>query len=137
MTPSKVLVSAYLRTSETAAPFCARFRVAPEVHPALHEFSTIDPELLAGMNGEQRRPIADAYWKEADPTKRMGALAETFEQFECRVREFMPELDSIPDRTVMFGHGMWFGLLVWKLLGFNAVDSLGMKAFLYMGGEAL
>jgi hypothetical protein len=29
----------------------------------------------------------------------------------------------------MFGHGMWFGLLVWKPLGFTATDSLGMKAF--------
>ncbi|MDQ2734374.1 MAG: hypothetical protein M3Y55_05145, partial [Pseudomonadota bacterium] len=31
--------------------------------------------------------------------------------------------------TVLFGHGIWFGLLSWKLLGFRADDSGGMKAF--------
>jgi len=41
-------------------------------------------------------------------------VAETFEEFERRLREFMPELDSLRDRAVMFGHGMcgsgfWFG----------------------------
>lgn len=127
--PSKVYVSAYDRTAETAAPFCARVGVQPEVHPTLHEFSTIDPVLLAGMNGEQRRPIADEFWKVSDPQKRMGPAAETYAEFDARVRDFMPELDRIPDGTVMFGHGMWFGLLVWKLLGFDAADGTGMRAF--------
>ena len=33
----------------------------PVVYSQLNEFSSIDPALIQGMNGEQRRPIADAY----------------------------------------------------------------------------
>ena len=127
--PAQVLVSAYSRTHETAAPYCARVGCSPRVHPSLHEFSTIDPALLAGMNGEQRRPIADAYWQAADPAARKGPHAETYEEFDRRVAAFLPELEDLPDRTVLFGHGMWFGLIVWKLLGFSAADGPGMKAF--------
>jgi alpha-ribazole phosphatase len=127
--PSEIWVSAYDRTGETAQPFCEKVGMRPRVHPDIHEFSTIDPDLLAGMNGEQRRPIADAYWRLADPSKRMGVHAETFEEFDARVGEFVARLDDLPNHALLFGHGMWFGLVTWKLLGFSAVDSLGMKAF--------
>lgn len=99
------------------------------VQPLLNELSSIDPALIQGMNGKQRRPIADAYWQAADPTKRMGELADTFIEFEQRVAAFISELDALPDNSVLFGHGIWFGMLTWKLLGFNARDSHGMKAF--------
>lgn len=41
----------------------------------------------------------------------------------------MQKLDGQPDQTVVFGHGMWLGMLVWKLLGFKSADSLAMRAF--------
>jgi alpha-ribazole phosphatase len=126
---SKIFVSEYSRTHETARPFCEKMAMEPYIHPLLHEFSTIDPALLVGMTGEQRRPIADAYWQEAVPTKRMGENAETFNEFEQRVEIFRSELKEIPDGAVLFGHGMWLGMLIWKLLGFSATDSLGMKSF--------
>ena len=59
----------------------------------------------------------------------MGTQAETFAEFEGRVAAFMGKLASLRDRSVMFGHGMWMGLMVWKLLGLSAKDSQGMKAF--------
>jgi alpha-ribazole phosphatase len=127
--PSLILTSEYLRAQDTAQPYCARVGMFAQTHPLLHEFSTIDPDLLEGMNGEQRRPIADAYWQEANPDKRMGINAETFTEFDRRVAAFLPELQQLPDRSVLFGHGMWIGLMVWKLLGFSTADSLGMKAF--------
>lgn len=59
--PSIIYVSEYLRTLETAQPFCEKILVQPKVHSLLNEFSFIDPALIQGKNGEQRRPIAEAY----------------------------------------------------------------------------
>jgi broad specificity phosphatase PhoE len=127
--PSKIVVSEFLRTHETAHPFCNKVSMQPVIHSALNEFSCLDPALIQGMVGEQRRPIAEAYWQAADPEKRMGEQADTFHEFEQRVTAFIPELDSLPNNTVLFGHGIWFALLTWKLLGFSARHPQGMKAF--------
>lgn len=127
--PSLILTSEYLRAQHTAQPYCDRVGMSAQTHPLLHEFSTIDAALLEGMNGEQRRPIADAYWQESNPENRMGANAETFTEFDQRVTAFLSQLQQLPDGSVLFGHGMWIGMLVWKLLGFSASDSTGMKAF--------
>jgi broad specificity phosphatase PhoE len=101
----------------------------PKTQPLLNEFSCIDPARIQGMNGEQRRPIADAYWELGDPAKRLGENADTFQEFEQRVAAFILDLDILPDKTLLFGHGIWFGMLIWKLLGFSANDCEGMKAF--------
>lgn len=127
--PSKIVVSEFLRTHETALPFCDKVSMQPVIHSSLNEFSCLDPALIQGMVGEQRRPIAEAYWQAADPDQRMGEQADTFHEFEQRVTAFIPELDSLPDNTVLFGHGIWFALLTWKLLGFSARHPQGMQAF--------
>ncbi|MDB5894365.1 MAG: Phosphoglycerate mutase [Rhodoferax sp.] len=127
--PSSIVVSKYLRAQDTARPYAARVGMAAQTHPLLHEFSTIDPSLMEGMNGEERRPVADAYWLAADPHLRMGENAETFTEFGQRVDDLIPQLHGMPDGAVVFGHGMWIGMLVWRLLGFKSNDSAGMKAF--------
>ena len=127
--PARVLTSSYLRARQTAAPFCAKANVAPQVHPLLDEFSALDSDRVAGMLGAQRRPIADAYWHASDPAARHGPLAETFAEFNDRVAGFVAELPALPDQTVLFGHGIWFGLLCWQLLGFETEDSAGMREF--------
>jgi broad specificity phosphatase PhoE len=127
--PARVYVSKYVRTQETARPYCARTGAQSEVHPLLHEFSSLDPDRLIGMSGAQRRPIADAYWNMADPDARMGLAAETFKEFTARVDEFLLEMHSLPDRSVLFGHGIWFGMLCWKLAGNRADTSAEMKSF--------
>lgn len=127
--PNLVLVSEHIRTQETAKPFCDRNRHDPVVVPKLNEFSALSHELILGMNGKERRPIANAYWNDADIHRRMGDFADTFTEFNLRVIEFKAMMDQLTDRTVIFGHGIWFGLLVWQLLGFEVFDSLSMKAF--------
>jgi broad specificity phosphatase PhoE len=127
--PSLILTSEYLRAQHTAQPYCERVGVPQQTHPLLHEFSTIDPALLEGMYGEQRRPFVEAYWQEPHPDKRMGEGAETFAEFDERVSAFVPQLQQLPQGAVVFGHGMWIGLLVFKLLGFTSRDIAGMKAF--------
>lgn len=127
--PTAIICSEYLRALRTAQPYTDRVGMHIQTHPLLHEFSTIDPALLEGMNGEQRRLFVEAYWQESDPLKRMGQAAETFAEFDQRVTSFLPELQRIPDGAVLFGHGMWIGMLFWKFLGFRACDTMGMKAF--------
>ena len=127
--PSRVLVSKYLRARETARWFCERVGRAAEMHPLLHEFSALDPSLLEGMTGQERRPIAAAYWQTADPGVRRGPQAETFLEFDARLSAFIEELPRLADRTVLFGHGIWFGLLCWKLMGFAADTPQAMRAF--------
>ena len=128
--PSQIFVSGFLRAQQTAAPFCRRHAQDAIILPVLNEFSTLDPALIQNMNGAERRPIIEAYWQRADPAQRMGEQAESFIEFDARVSSFLPLMAELPDRAVLFGHGMWLGLLIWKLLGFSgACDSLYMKAF--------
>ena len=127
--PAAILVSSYIRTSQTAAPYCHIVGVEPLTHPLLHEFSTVDPALMFGMLGAQRKPFVEEFWRVPSLTKRMGDHAETFSEFNERVTSFLAVMDTFPANTVIFGHGMWIGLLVWHVLGFTCQDDLDMKAF--------
>ena len=128
--PSEILVSPFDRARHTAEPFEARSGRRARVVEALHEFETLDPVLLQGMNAEQRRPITDAYWSDADPASRHGQRAETFFEFAQRVTAFKAlELPMLKDKTVVFEHGMWMSLMVWYLLGFSTNDRLAMQQF--------
>jgi broad specificity phosphatase PhoE len=127
--PSRIMVSPYLRAQQTAEPYLKTLGRHAEVNSLLQEFSALDPELLKGMSGEKRRPIAVAYWNAADPEARWGPNADTFREFDERVTAFIAQLPQLPDRCVLFGHGIWFSLLWWKLRGFGVQDSPAMKAF--------
>ena len=127
--PGLVLSSEFIRTQQTAQPFCEIHQCEFKVEPLLNEFSALSRELIIGMMGNERRPFADAYWAEADVSKRMGVEAETFLEFNNRVAVFLNKMEALPNNTVVFGHGIWFGLLVWLSMGFNAKDSTQMKAF--------
>jgi broad specificity phosphatase PhoE len=127
--PVRILVSKYLRTQQTVQPLCEKTQQHYIVHPLLHEFSALDPSRIAGMTGEQRRPIANAYWDKSDPFIRMGNEAETFMEFNARVAAFIPDLLKLADQTVVVGHGIWFALLFWKLQGNDCAGSSSMKAF--------
>lgn len=127
--PAAVLVSGMARTHQTAAPYCARLGVAPRQHVGLNEFSVIDADLIAGMDGPQRRLFVRDYWANPDPHRRWGTKADTFAEFEVRVRSFIGELDSFAESTVIFGHGIWLGMLHWLLLGNRVRDADDMRAF--------
>lgn len=127
--PSQILVSEYLRTHQTAKPFCDRINSKYQVCTQLNEFSIISHELIEGMIGSQRRPIADAFWSNGDVKKRMGVEADTFVEFSERVNGFIAGMSQLSNNTVLFGHGIWFGMLLWKLMGFAANDQQGMIGF--------
>jgi alpha-ribazole phosphatase len=128
--PTRVLASPFVRATDTARPYADRNSLTIEPEPLLQEFDMIDPALIAGMDQAQRRPVADAFWQEADPDKRMGDQAETFRAFAGRVSSFLADhLPDLPDQTVCFGHGIWIGMVAWQLLGFTAVDGQAMRGF--------
>jgi len=127
--PAAVQVSCFIRTRLTADPFCERCSQQIEVNPYLHEFSLIDPALIEGLDGEQRKPFVKAYWDDPDPHRRHGAESDTFAEFAARVGEFLEQMDTLPDGTVIFGHGIWFALLLWRLLGYRVIDTADMRAF--------
>ncbi|MDO5692714.1 MAG: histidine phosphatase family protein [Pseudomonadota bacterium] len=128
--PALVLTSPFLRAQQTATPYCERTGMAARVETLLQEFDAIDPALLQGMDGAQRRPIADAFWQASDAHARMGGAAETFHEFGQRVQRFIDDvLPTLPDGTVAFGHGQWIAMLCWKLLGLGLDDGAAMRRF--------
>ena len=130
VTPLAIIASPFLRAQETATPYARQHAQPIQTLSLLHEFETIDPQLLEGMTGKERAPIVDAYWGAAEPDQRMGSAAETFREFAGRVTAFRTmELPFLADRTVIFGHGMWTAMLIWQLMGYSTDDSYSMKAF--------
>lgn len=128
--PSGVLVSPFERAQDTCQPYCSKLGIEPQIVHSLHEFETIDPDLMQGMTGAERAPLVDAYWKESDVNKRMGPRAESFAEFVQRVESFRTTaLPQLEDGTVIFGHGMWIALLCWLELGFTTGDGYAMQSF--------
>lgn len=124
-----VHVSHFDRARSTAQAFCALTGRDAQVHPLLHEFSAIDPARIAGLTGEQRRPLTEAYWARGDRDHRMGDEADTFAEFVARIDTFIDAMSTLDDDSVLFGHGIWFGLLAWRLMGFAADTPDDMRAF--------
>lgn len=127
--PTLILSSTYVRALETARPFSDKTGCPITPHPLLHEFSALDAGLIEGMVTAQRRPMADAFWSAADPELRHGPGSETFREFSERVAGFAGELAYLPPDTVLFGHGIWFALLCWKLWGFKGAEATVMQEF--------
>ena len=128
--PRLILTSPYVRAQQTAVPYCTRCGL--QAHPAdlLHEFDAFAFHLIAGMTGEQRRPVTAEFWGKADPLLRTGSDKENFTEFAARVQAFEHiVLPVLPPETVIFGHGTWIALLVWRLLGFNPQAEHGMRRF--------
>ena len=124
-----VYTSELRRTHETAAPYCRAHGITPQALPLLNEFSCLAFELIRGMDGAALRPLADAYWQRADPQECSGAGADSFAAFNQRVSAFLAHHPQLADGSLLFGHGIWIGLLAWRLLGFRAETSADMAAF--------
>ena len=122
--------SPFKRALDTAAPYCARLGQTAAVHDDLREFETIDTVQLRGSSCAEREAVVARYWLKSDPDHRSGPAAETFREFHDRVERARTRfLPSLPDGTLIFGHGMWMALLFWQMWGFETVDHVGMALF--------
>ena len=124
-----VYTSELRRTHETAAPYCRAHGITPQILPPLNEFSCLAFALIRDMDGAARRPLADAYWQRADPLECTGAGADSFAAFNQRLDAFLAHYPQLEDGSLLFGHGIWIGLLTWRLLGFSAETAADMTAF--------
>ncbi|MDO4878045.1 MAG: histidine phosphatase family protein [Neisseria sp.] len=131
--PAAIFCSQLARTAETAAPYAEKWRQIPQILPQLNEFSCLAYEDVIGLDGTQRRPLADAFWQQADPKRRTVAseftLPDSFADFSQRVAAFRRLCDSLPDQSVCFTHGIWLAMLIWQLLGFGCETSADMRRF--------
>jgi alpha-ribazole phosphatase len=127
--PSLVLTSEFYRTKQTAKFYCKITETTPKIEPLLNEFSCVDASLLTGLNGAQRKPFVTDYWHEPTLTKRIGENADTFSEFTARVNGFSKKMQNLPHQTVVFGHGIWIGFLVWRCLGFECKSNEQMSLF--------
>ena len=126
----RVFVSEMRRTHETAAPYCARHGIRPEILPCLNEFSYLPFAAVQGLDATARKPLAQAYWQRADPHFRAGSGADTFAEFDSRVSDFLLNVWPIlPHGSLLFGHGIWMVLLAWWLAGNHAETGADMAAF--------
>jgi broad specificity phosphatase PhoE len=127
--PARLFSSPYLRAQHTAAPCAARWQMPVETIALLHEFVTLPPDEVAGTTNLQRKPLIDAYWERADPALCTGPGAESFLDLARRVDAVRAQLETLPDRSVVFGHGMWMAMLVWRCMGFPVESLRAMQAF--------
>lgn len=127
--PSNIITSEFLRTKHTSKPYSEKYKILSKSYCELNEFTAIDHSLMEGMIGKQREKIVDLYWKEANPQKRFGEKADTFEEFQYRVIDFKKILSNLENGTVVFGHGIWLKLFIWNMLGYYVEDSHSMTEF--------
>jgi broad specificity phosphatase PhoE len=115
--PDRIILSAYDRATQTAAPTLRRFpdRV-PETWP-VHEFTYLAPARYRARTKHDRLPHITAYWERCDPQYCDGEGAESFAALCARVARAWERLRALPDAfTAVFTHGAFSQALVWCLL---------------------
>ncbi|UJF23705.1 histidine phosphatase family protein [Suttonella sp. R2A3] len=127
--PSEVIVSEFIRTRQTAQPWLDKLGLDAREDGLINEFNMLGYSMVEGMTGEQRRPIASRYWRKADLNARCGEDGETFNEFTTRVNKFLNTLAERRDNSVLFSHGMFIRLLMWRLLGYPMHTAHHLKLF--------
>ncbi|HEV2702032.1 MAG TPA: histidine phosphatase family protein [Steroidobacteraceae bacterium] len=125
-----VWASPFKRALDTAAPYCERLGITAKTHADLREFEVIDTQLMRGSPCAEREAVLARYWLAAEPDARTGPAGETFREFHERINHMRRNLlPSLPDGSVVFGHGLCMALLFWQLWGFEKVDQAAMIHF--------
>lgn len=132
--PGRIVVSAYARAVETAAPLRARYPGVPVEEWPVHEFTYLGPDDYRGTTVEERQPAAESYWETADPHEVRGQGAESFAAFLARVHEARERLEHLAGADggslVLFSHKKFLNALRWSFLaGVPRVSSRRMKRY--------
>lgn len=127
--PAAIIHSTAQRAKQTALPFAAAYQLIPSELSCLDEFCCLSYKNIANMMGDSRAKLAQNYWQTADIHHKDGDDADSFSQFLDRVNHFMTIANSLAHNTVLFGHGIWLGLLAWRLLGCTVTNNADMRHF--------
>lgn len=128
--PTQVFVSPYIRTHQTAQPFLDSIQAQSQILNDLHEFNYLNFDKIQHLSFDELIRLSDQYWHNADIHYNDGESAESFQDFVQRVnhiRQFLHELDD--GVYVIFGHGMWIGMLIWQLMVKDRQRILQMSEF--------
>lgn len=128
-TPSAIYHSELLRARQTAQVFGAGFGQSVAVERLLNELSCLGFSTVEGMTGKERAPIAKHYWQTADIHYRDADDADTFAEFIDRVDRFIERAADFEHNSVLFGHGIWIGLLAYRLLGCQITSNADIQTF--------
>ena len=129
ISPSKIYSSELLRAKQTAQVFAHLYQIPSETLTILNEFSYLGFENINGMDGQERRKLAQLYWENATIEYRDHPDSDCFKDFLDRVDLFIERIDTFHDNSLFFGHGIWIALLAWRLLGCPIETTLDIKAF--------
>jgi len=104
--PDLVIVTSYIRTSQTALPLVNRFIGTKVETWPLHEFTYLSPAKCRNTTAAERAPLVVKYWEKCDPYLVHGTGAESYEQFSVRIINCIEKLRNLRNQTVcIFTHG--------------------------------
>ena len=127
--PDLVVVSPYIRTRQTAAPFLERFEGVPVEEWEIQEFTYMDTRRYDGTTGEQRLPFINSYWESADPNFEDGN-GESFNAFAARCHRTIARMGQTRGITLAFSHGHMMRGILFALAGhFDRVTPDTMRDF--------
>lgn len=127
--PISIYHSELLRAKQTAQVFADHFSLSLEQQPLLNELCCLGFSTVQGMIGKERTPLAQHYWQTADINYRDAKDADTFAEFLARVDSFIKIAPSLSSDTLLFGHGIWIGLLAYRLLGCQVKSNSDIQKF--------
>ena len=127
--PALIVTSPYLRTKQTAKPTFERFPTVRHEEWPIQEFTYLEPSRYVGTTASQRRPMAAAYWEQADPDYADGDGAESFVALMARIQWALTRIKSGTEPfTILFGHGLFTRSLLWYVLSdLQTFSSASMK----------
>lgn len=129
-TVADVFVSCYVRTEQTAKPYLDKLGKTAKVIKDLHEFNYLEYGHIQNMTFGELIDMADKYWEIGDIHHKDGEHSDSFMEFVERVANVRAYFESLPDGVyVVFGHGMWLGMLLWQLLHGTSRRVLNIKSF--------
>lgn len=121
--PDLLVISPFLRSSETAEPIRARFPVLTVETWPVQEFTYLSPVACIGTTWLDRKPLIDAYWARLDPDRIDGPGAESFRDLLDRASAFLRRLSAVTrSDIVVISHGQF--MQATKLI----IDQPGIEA---------
>ncbi|OOR91961.1 histidine phosphatase family protein [Moraxella bovis] len=130
--PSRIYHSAMLRTQQTALPFCQYYDMPTSTLDLLDELNALAFDVIKDISVDARRLMNANWWQTVEPDDRHGVGADSFGGFMKRVDTFIGRIDGFDgfdDNTLFFGHGIWLGLLAYRLMNLPVRNNGDIRRF--------
>jgi broad specificity phosphatase PhoE len=130
--PSRIILSPFLRTIQTADPTIARFPQVPVETWDIHEFTFWDPVYWGGGEPRDQPEAVACYWNIADPDHHYGTQAESFADMLRRAEGALQKLQSlkVDAPVLLFTHGHFLQALRQTILHPQWSDKEKMQDFI-------